>query len=300
MGIACPLTDERFDGVDQQLAQMNRHLNYDEITLALICYNQTMSTDKQTIAWYNEHAADYTHHVRTPNESIYHSLYEKPAMYGLLPDLKTKTVISLGCGSGEDCHYLSQQGAKQVEGIDISEGLIGIAKESYPECNFQVMDMERLTFDDGSFGFAYSSLAVHYVEKWDKLLSEAFRVLKPGSFFLFSCNHPLANALAITRDDDEIKSAELSRKRDKRANTIEIVGDYLDRQITSINGWTTWYKSISEMSNEISDAGFMIANIHEPLPLAKMREVSLSDFEKLRKIPDFVIFKLWKPTSPIQ
>jgi SAM-dependent methyltransferase len=259
-----------------------------------------MSTDKETIAWYNEHAVDYTHHVRTPNESIYHSLYEKPAMYGLLPDLQGKTAISLGCGSGEDCHYLSRQGAKQVEGIDVSEGMIAIAKESYPERNFQVMDMEHLAFENDSFDFIHSSLAMHYIEKWDIILNEALRVLKPGAFFLFSCNHPLANALVVTRDDEEIKSTELSRRWDKRTDTIEIIGDYLDRQVTSVNGWTTWYKLIGEISSEVSEAGFMIANICEPRPLPRVREVSLADFEKLQKIPDFAIFKLWKPTTLIQ
>ena len=55
-------------------------------------------------------------------------------MYGLLPDLNEKTVISLGCGSGEDCTYLKSQGVKKVVGVDISEKLIQIAKDSYPNC----------------------------------------------------------------------------------------------------------------------------------------------------------------------
>src|SRR5580693_730079 len=65
-----------------------------------------MPTDKQTIEWYNQHAGDYTRHVRNPDKSVYHSLYEKPAMYKLLPDLHGKTILSIGCGSGEDCQLI--------------------------------------------------------------------------------------------------------------------------------------------------------------------------------------------------
>ena len=86
-----------------------------------------MSTDRRTIKWYNNFAQEYTDHVRDENDSIYHSLYEKPAMYNLLPDLKGAKVISIGCGSGEDCNQLQKRGAK-VTGIDISDGLIAIAK----------------------------------------------------------------------------------------------------------------------------------------------------------------------------
>ena len=65
-----------------------------------------MSNNKKSIDWYNDNAIFYTDHVRSPKESIYHSYYEKPAMYNALPNLKGKKVLSLGCGSGEDSHYL--------------------------------------------------------------------------------------------------------------------------------------------------------------------------------------------------
>ena len=256
-----------------------------------------MPTDKRTVQWYNEHAAGYAKHVRDPNESIYHSMYEKPAMYSLLPNLTNLSVISLGCGSGEDCGHLSKLGPKQVTGVDISSGLIDEAKATYPACQFQIMDMELLDFPDDSFDFAYSSLAIHYLEKWDKVLSGVLRVLRPGSFFLFSCNHPVYSAMAVTRDDEETKVQQLSRTKDVRTDSVKIVGDYVTRRFMEFNGWVTWHKSIGEISQEVTAAGFMIAGIHEPQPLPEMAKVSPKDYETLLKIPNFVIFKLWKPYS---
>jgi ubiquinone/menaquinone biosynthesis C-methylase UbiE len=225
-------------------------------------------------------------------------------MYSLLPNLGGKSVISLGCGSGEDCHYLQQQGARQVTGIDISDGMIKIAKGSYPECDFRVMSMEQLTFDDASFDFAYSSLAIHYIEDWRQVFAEAYRVLKPSSIFLFSCNHPAYSAMEVVKDDGDTTVRELSRTRSRQGNSVKIVGNYLARralveQSDDTMAVTTWHKSLGEISAEAASAGFMIANLVEPQPLPKMEELSPTNYETLMKIPNFVVFRLWKAENPI-
>ena len=52
-----------------------------------------------------------------------HEYLEKPAMYSLLPKLKNKKVLCIGCGVGEECEYLRKKGA-DVIGIDLSIFLI--------------------------------------------------------------------------------------------------------------------------------------------------------------------------------
>jgi ubiquinone/menaquinone biosynthesis C-methylase UbiE len=256
-----------------------------------------MSTDRLSIAYYNDNSEQYTKHVRNPDDSIYHSLYEKPAMYKLLPDLKGMTVISLGCGSGEDCNYLQTHEASKVVGIDISKGMIDIAKQSYSKCIFQVMDMEKLTFDDSSFDFAYSSLAIHYIDDWTKVFKQVYRILKPGSYFLFSCNHPISTSMEVMHDDDQMEVLELAYSKNKQTNQVSIRGDYMSRRSLPAHpdlSVTTWHKPIGEISSEATNAGFVIAAIVEPKPLPKMKEISDRNFKKLDKIPGFVIFKLLK------
>ena len=166
-------------------------------------YYTIMSTDLKTIDWYNKHASDYTEHVRNPKDSIYHAYYEKPAMYSLVPDLAEKIVLSLGSGSGEDSSHLKSLGAKRSVGIDIAEELVKIAQASHPKCEFHVMDMEKLDFPDESFDFVYSSLALHYIENWTQVFDEVWRILKPGSYFLFSCIHPIRSAMIETKSDEK-------------------------------------------------------------------------------------------------
>lgn len=253
-----------------------------------------MPTDKETIDWYNDNADGYAGHVRDEDDSVFHSLYEKPAMYSLLPELKNKKVISIGCGSGEDCNQLQQRGA-EVTGVDISKKLIEIARSSYPECKFEVMDMENLKFADSSFDFAFSSLAIHYLEDWTQALKEAHRILKPGGEYLFSCGHPVYSAAEAVKDNEEVSEHQIARSKNKVTNKVTVTGNYVDRRKLYFNGWVFWHKSIGEISSEIAKAGFVIERIHEPRPLPKMKQVSPNEYEILTKIPNFILFKLKKP-----
>jgi len=256
-----------------------------------------MSIDDKSLKFYTAGAKEYAAHVRNPKDSVYHAYYEKPAMYALLPDLKGKTVISIGCGSGEDSVHLRRQGAERSIGIDISDEMIGIAKESYPECEFHVMNMENIDFPDSSFDFAYSSLAIHYVQDWSNVFAYVYRILKPGSSFLFSCGHPLRFAM------DENENGEyLTRTLEIRENTetheFLIKGDYLSKRKTidalGKNTANTWTMPIGDIATLATDAGFLIERLVDPRPLEQLKEIDLQTYNRLNKIPEFLIFKLRK------
>ena len=55
------------------------------------------------------------------------NLFEIPALFSMLPDLKNKRVLDLGCGFGEHCKRFFDCGAKKVVGIDISEKMLEVA-----------------------------------------------------------------------------------------------------------------------------------------------------------------------------
>ena len=257
-----------------------------------------MPTDRKSIDWYNDHAEGYAAHVWDENDSVYHSLYEKPAMRALLPSLSKKRVLAIGCGPGEDAAYLKSHGVASVVGIDIAEKLIAIAQKQHPTCEFLVMDMEHLDFAADSFDFAYSSLAVHYLESWSRMFREVYRVLKPKSSYLFSCGHPVYSAMAMTDDTDEKRVRMLAKIKNKKTNSAEIIGDYLGRRAIvnppSEMDVTTWHKSIGEIAAEASAAGFLISTLVEPKPDPKMKKLKPRSFTSLSRIPYFLIVKLEK------
>ena len=258
-----------------------------------------MSTDTKTINWYNDNAKDYANHVRNPSESIYHAFYEKPAMFALVPDITWKSVLSLGSGSGEDSNHLKKIGAEQSYGIDISDTLVHIAQVSYPDCQFSCMDMEKLSFPDASFDFVYSSLALHYIEDWNQVFQEVFRILKPDSYFLFSFQHPLRSAMTETRSDENRYEKHISIIKDKKTNSLKIIWDYLHSKKIEAGGGnimivTTYHKSLGEIVRTSLDAGFVLDQIIEPRPIDQMNDIDPQAYERLNKIPEFMILRIKK------
>lgn len=64
------------------------------------------------------------------NEVNANKLFEIPALLSLMPDLRGRKVLDLGCGFGEHCKYFMEAGADHVTGIDISEKMLAVAKKS--------------------------------------------------------------------------------------------------------------------------------------------------------------------------
>lgn len=69
-------------------------------------------------------------------------------------------VIEIGCGTG---YVLSKLNPSEGAGIDISEGMISIARKNYPDLNFYVMDCEDLNIDE-KFDFILISDTIGYFD----------------------------------------------------------------------------------------------------------------------------------------
>lgn len=154
-------------------------------------------------------------------------------MYKKLPNLKDKSVLCIGCGTGEECEHLKSLGAKRVVGIDTSKGLIDFAKKSYPDLEFHVMDMEKLNFTDDSFDFVYSSLTMHRVKDWTKTLRGVYKILKKGGTFVFSTHHPVKWGAEVNRSKE--KDLFLIGYEKYESGEGKVFGDYLNtRKIDDI------------------------------------------------------------------
>jgi SAM-dependent methyltransferase len=121
---------------------------------------------------------------------------EWASLQALLPDLKGRRIVDLGCGFGWFCRFAREQGAERVLGLDVSERMLerAAAMTSDPAISYRRADLERLDLGAERFDFAYSSLALHYIENLHGLLSELHRALAPGAEFVFSVEHPIFTA----------------------------------------------------------------------------------------------------------
>ncbi|MEX5303727.1 class I SAM-dependent methyltransferase [Kocuria sabuli] len=94
-------------------------------------------------------------------------------------------VLDAGCGTGRLISTL-QAGGLTVTGIDLSPGMLDIARSMHPEVPFHVADLAHLPFDSATFAGVmawYSLIHVPPHELTDSL-AEITRVLRPGGYFL--------------------------------------------------------------------------------------------------------------------
>ncbi len=88
-------------------------------------------------------------------------------------------LLDVGCGSGLTLVLAAQRGAVP-SGLDISPGLIGIARERLPEADLREGDMEELPFAEAAFDAVIGVNAFQFAGDPGRALREAARVLRPG------------------------------------------------------------------------------------------------------------------------
>ena len=89
------------------------------------------------------------------------------------------SVLDVGCGSGLTLVLAAERGAL-VSGLDVSPGLLGVARERLPEGDLRDGDMESLPFPDAAFDAVVGVNAFQFAGDPQLALREAARVTRPG------------------------------------------------------------------------------------------------------------------------
>jgi ubiquinone/menaquinone biosynthesis C-methylase UbiE len=98
-------------------------------------------------------------------------------------------VGDIGCGPGEIGRFLHDLGL-EVQGFDLSEGMLEMARRLHPTMRFVQADMRDLPLDDGALGGLVAFYSIIHLPREDvvKALREFHRVLVPGGPVLL-CYH---------------------------------------------------------------------------------------------------------------
>ena len=217
-------------------------------------------------------------------------LFEKPALFSLLPPLEGKTVIDLGCGYGEHCMEYIRRGAESVVGIDISEKMLAVAKaeNSHPKITYLHMAMEDISSIKGKFDMAASSLALQYVEDYGALVHDVHELLNDNGLFIFSQEHPMNTCFS---DGDRWTRDENGRKIHANISNYGVEKEW--ESTWFIDHVKKYHRMLSTVLNTLIDNGFAIEKIIEPTPTAEILK-SNPDQEDLFHKPDFLLVRARK------
>jgi ubiquinone/menaquinone biosynthesis C-methylase UbiE len=144
--------------------------------------NDNISTDEKTkivVSTYNKIANIYS-------DKYFSDRSDFPYVDAFLSYVTTgKKVLDIGSGPGNFSKYLYDKDY-EVEGIDLSEKMLEIAKSNVPNVSFTYMDMRTLSFQRESFDGLIAPYSLIHIPTTDipQTLNGFMEVLKPGGVLL--------------------------------------------------------------------------------------------------------------------
>jgi ubiquinone/menaquinone biosynthesis C-methylase UbiE len=172
-----------------------------------------------------------------------------PVLADLIGEVAGKSVLSLGCGQGQDARLLAQLGAR-VSGIDISEEMLRHARRHEADrprrIDYVQGDAQDLApFADASFDGVVCHMALMDVPGLASTVRSVARVLKDRGWLVFSIVHPCYGP------------------------HVEIVDDYLLDHRYRKQAPPDWlpahayHRPLAAYVNELAQAGFRLERVAE-------------------------------------
>jgi SAM-dependent methyltransferase len=207
---------------------------------------------------------------------VYRDYLNTPAFFTMLPSVTGLAGLDIGCGEGHNTRLLAKRGAR-VTAIDVAEDFIAFARQAEADeplgVDYRVASAVELPFPDAAFDFATGFMSFMDVPETDRVVAEAYRVLKPGGFLQFSISHPCFD----TPHRRNLRDAE------GRTYAIE-VGDYFRNLEGEVTEWLfgaapahakeglpkfrtpRFTRTVSQWLNLLIDVGFRLEQVAEPRP----------------------------------
>ena len=178
----------------------------------------------------------------------------------LLPDVKGKDILDLGCGFGWHAAYFAENGCRSVDAVDASEKMISRAKlmHSGSRIRYSLADIEDIEIAPDSYDLIFSSLVFHYIRDYDSLVQKIFRGLSKGGTLLFSCEHPIYTAEGsedwCCNEDGTIKHFPVDRYFAMGTRETSFLGKTVEKQHRTLTGYIM----------PLIENGFVLSALKEP------------------------------------
>jgi ubiquinone/menaquinone biosynthesis C-methylase UbiE len=122
---------------------------------------------------------------------------EQPVVQEMIDARPVGRAVDAACGTGRHAAYLDARG-HVVTGVDISPGMLAVARAKVPGGDFREGDLRQLPLPDGQADLVVCALALTHLPDLAPVFTEFARVLRPGGHLVISdsrMDYPVVQAL---------------------------------------------------------------------------------------------------------
>lgn len=216
------------------------------------------------------------------------SLIEYPAQLSAIGNVKGRTILDIGCGSGRKAYDWIKAGAQEVYAFDITteyerpwgDDIDKPLNLHVFQCDLQDFHKHQLLLGK-KFDIVTSLQTSGYGAHPTKIFERILNCLKPDGLFVYTTAHPMR--YAVERCE---------------AGTVSLAEAYHDKTPYTYPG--TWNKNvtsaaypmtISERVNALLDAGFIIERIDEPFMNRDLALEYPHKYDWMKKYFRMILFK---------
>jgi SAM-dependent methyltransferase len=144
--------------------------------------------------------------------------------------------------------------------------MIARARESTNDSAIEYLRLaiEDIDFSAGEFDVVLSSLALHYVERFDIVCQKVHHCLVPEGIFVLSVEHPVFTALAAQDWYYGQQGERLHWPVDHYQDEGPRQARFLDHDVVK------YHRTVATYVNTLLDSGFTITKLSEPQPTQEL------------------------------
>lgn len=218
----------------------------------------------------------------------------------LLPELKGKSVLDIGCGTGIFTFLLEAFEPERLVGIDLSEKMLAIAKK---KADSQRSKAEFICGDaadirekiDVQFDFIFSSTTTHYIKNLKAMFAGIADCLKEDGRCILSVIHPVYSAMYPVEhggtfpEDDEWQVRYLDQSIRAYIQPWIEYNDAFENHLS-----VSYHHLFGDYVNAAVSAGLKICGVHEPMPPENWKTEFPGRYESFVETPTYLIMELSK------
>lgn len=145
--------------------------------------NDYQSKSQRQRDYYDSTAKNYdSWHVETASSKIVDQ-WNFSNLCNYIGNKRLNNCLDLACGTGRLTNNLLSI-ANNVYGLDISEKVLEIAKQKYPQLHLQLGEVTNLPYPDNFFDLVIINGALHHFFAMPETFKQVYRVLKSDGHFV--------------------------------------------------------------------------------------------------------------------